>query len=376
MRLISASSLQRIAECPASAVLPGVNLPSSTFATDGTAIHAYVRNKLHGVACLVAPEIADKCAAIDMTPILELIGDSEFHTELAICYNVFSEEARFIGSDIGRSYPTPERGEVFGTGDLYVNKISSGVVLDFKTGFYRVTDVARNWQMRLGALSFAQAAGLRTIEMVIAYLSEDGTSWTFDRCTATGMDLDHWAEELRHIYERVEAASAAYDSGREALDVSPSEDNCRYCPCVVSCPVKTQLVKTMVTELKPLELAELSPTQLGECWSQIQAWKKVLENMEEGLCDIAAQSPIPLPSGKVLKVVQTPRESVKGDIAYRVLSEAFGPERAMQVCKLHATKEAFKTLGPDGKKALDLVRSKGGINTSFSNSVKEVKNGR
>lgn len=377
MRRLSASSLGRVVQCPASASLPAVIEQVGDKALRGTGIHRYLQvaaTQGRKAALSSTPkEYHAECKAIDVEWILTRVT-VESQTELAFRYNVFTGEARCLGT-LDRDYPRTERGDLFATVDLVQNMHPTVRAVDYKTG-KRVTPCRDNWQMRLAALVVSRAFGRDAVDLRLAYLREDG-GWDFDDYSADAMDMDAWASDLKATYLAAEKAAEAVEAGR-APDVHPSEEACRYCPCWQSCPAKNAQIVTLRRDLATLtpetfaaQLATVDAAEAGKAWTAIQALEKFVEAGKAALVERAGNEPLPLPSGKVLRVVEQEREYLDGKIAFATVRDLYGVEKAIEACPATASKTTLKALGKEQANALDEIRASGGSIVKTYRNAKE-----
>lgn len=368
MSRTSGSQLDRVMACAASAALPGAFDAAGWMAVRGTDIHRFIhstRSRGREVALFEAPlKLRDFCAAIDVGALDEFISPMAVG-EPAFVFNALAGATAFLGCDIDRKYPAMQPGDFPYSSD-YVDDGDDGViVLDIKTGRLPVPHPRDNWQFRLGGVGCARWAGQDEARLVKAHLDENA-EWHFESYDATALDLDAWAEELHGQALRIEAAGAAVAAGRQP-DVWPSEDACRYCPCVAACPDKQALVRLLPTELRALSEATadnaLTLEQLGAAWPVIQKMKALVEHIEAGLKDVARETPLPLPNGRRLIIVPEQREYIVDAVALKVLAEQFGEEAVARAVKQTVSKTSLKAgLGrDDAEHAVEAIRAAGGI---------------
>lgn len=376
MRRLTASQLQRIVGCPASAVLPAVIEQVGDKALRGTGIHRYlqvVATQGKKAALSSTPKgYHAECNAIDVDWIVSR-GDVESQTELAFRYNVFSGTARCLGT-LDRDYPDPERGDLFVTVDL-VQYFGAVRVVDYKTG-QRVTACGENWQMKLAALAATGAFGRDATDMRLAYLEPDG-SWDFDDAHADTIDLDGWAADLKATYLEVETAATILERGG-VPDVRPTEDGCRWCPCWQSCPAKTAQIVALRSELATItptsfaaRLATVEAPEAGKAWTTLKLLERFVEAGKAALVERAGVEPLPLPSGNVLRVVEQEREYLDGYVAFDVIEKVCGRQKAIEACPVTASKSTLKVLGKDQDRVLKAIRAAGGVTVKTYRNPKE-----
>lgn len=378
MSRLTGSQLQRVIACPASAALPGSFGEVGYSARRGSAVHKYIytaRKRGREVALFECPvELRDFCAAIDLDALKHYLTQFAIG-EAAYRYNALDNETVYLGEDIERNYPRPTVGDFFYSCDFFDEQDDEVVALDVKTGRHPVPPPSENWQMRLGGVGGSRLACIDRARLVVAYLSDEA-EWRFVEYDANCIDLDAWAEELRVSVDRVEAARAAVLAGRTP-DVSPTDEGCRYCPCVKSCPSTTGLVRQLPGTIETLSqsMREMSVEQLGAGWPVYQRMKQLVEAIGEEYAAILRQEPLPLPNGKRLVMAEQTREYIKGEVALPVLVEHFGADVAQRATKASITKESLKAaVGRDQfERALMLVRDAGGVDVKASFTPREEK---
>lgn len=395
-RLLTASSLQRIAVCAASAVLPKVDSVNER-AERGQAIHVFLENVLGlGPAeaiALVPEEHRPACAAIDLEALP--LDAAQWAAEVAYAFDVATGRAREIGRSIGRDYGSVGADEIVGTADVVgifgkarlprsdiMHSADRVFILDYKTGRTEVTRASRNWQLRYLALAASRAYGASFARVGLIHIHDDGTV-LYDTAALDAFELDAVAEDLGAVHRRVKAAAAELAAGRPPA--ATTGDHCRWCPCLAYCPAQTALVRTVAGEVdEGRELTPaLTPETAARAWERVKSIKAAVKRAESALHTWAAGHPIALPSGLVLGPVETTREGVDGAIARAVLSELHGWEVADKACDWSTSKAAVERAlrgiaAVTGGKithlkaaALYAIRAAGGITTTTTTSVRE-----
>lgn len=211
MSALSASSLWRVAACPASVVLPQVRKAYAD-AEAGTRAHA----------------------ALEATP-----PPGSF-PEVAYAYDVLTERAREVGRSIGRNYGELADSEIPGTADLVTVQPDHVLVEDWKSGIgYRVSPPASNLQLMHNGMCAALVQGKPRAIVQIVYLKSGevlDAEWDI-------FDFPAIKARLRDIWTRVQQARAAWAEGPKALVatdlIADGEWQCWRCPAVKACPLKT-----------------------------------------------------------------------------------------------------------------------------------------
>ena len=316
----SASGLQRVLECTASVVLPGVHT-SGIHAERGTAIAAFIRRAMVGgvdAALKLVPvdEWRETCRTLDWR---KLCGDlSDVRGEMAYALDVSAGTARELGSNLGRKYPATGPSEIVGTCDIEGMRIDGvPVVADVKTGL-SVTPCEENAQIKYFALVTMLRTGAPEVEGRILYLREDGDVLV-DPHTFTAFDLESFRDELGEMLARVRHAEERSARG-ETLTVYGGE-HCKYCPAMQACPRFTALARAMVTDLPAVKtrLAMMPPEEQGRAWVLANDIEKLLEDVQTSLKEIAREHPIPLPNGQVVKETRSTATSFDRETALAML---------------------------------------------------------
>jgi hypothetical protein len=365
MKRLSASSVPLAMKCHASHALPQVNTTNGA-SKRGTYLHQYIADALtigHKRALERLPEeYREECSeGFDLDVLRGISPNAEIKPELAIGWNLDTDQGRIIGSMLDRHYDAQE-GELCGTADLFIRQGDRLSIIDWKSG------VSYDWwQLQTLAVLAYKATGVSDITMTIVRLGEKPMHRDCDL-----LDLDGWAEEIKHVAAQIINAFIQIQAG-QAPNVSAGEW-CQYCPALRACP-RTALVRYVSTDLEPYKDTQgLTLDQVGKAWAFIQNAKQAIAVIEEDIKAIAKQELIPLPDGKVLKMVEQQRQYLDGAITEKVLRESFGPEIAAKVCKPSATfTELNKTLKKDAERAIDMIRAAGGVEIKTSMTAKELK---
>ena len=329
----TASSLERALACPASLVLPQVHT-TSEYAKRGTEIARFIRLVIGGASVEAAAETVGDlewratCLALDWK---KLAGDlSEVQGEMAYALDVETDDARRLGSNLGRHYPPTSATEFCGTSDIEGERIDGiPVVVDVKSG-QPVTLAAHNPQIRFFALVKHLLTGAPEVEGRIAYVGEDGSVWS-DCHTFSAFDLESFGDELRALPARI---AAARDAAATSVPTVSTGDHCRYCPAKPACPAYVALARTMVTDIDAarVHLPVMTPEEQGRAWAKAKAVESMLETVLDALKAMAKQAPFPLENGQTVKMVTQKRRAFVQANALRLL-EAKGatPEEIAEV---------------------------------------------
>lgn len=312
--LLTASALERVLACPASAALPAI-YSSGEDAERGRQIGAYVRAVLGGVAVdkallPVAPQWRETCKSLQWQ---KLVGDlHEVRGEMAYGIHPDTMEVRELGSNLGRNYPKIPDGWIAGTNDIEGARALDDVpvAIDIKSG-QEVTAAEENPQVRFHALARHLMTGAPEAEGRIAYVREDGRVF-LDAHLFDAFDLQAYADELADGRERVHRAIERFAAG-EPLSVS-SGSWCKYCPAMAACPRYTALARSALPTLQELvqggdveavkaRFAVMPQEEQARAWRIVVEIGRLHEMMDTALRALAKQRRIPLGDGKVLREI-------------------------------------------------------------------------
>jgi RecB family exonuclease len=380
---LSASQLQRVAVCPASAVLPRVDSVNAA-AARGTALHSYLEavpvvGRDEALAS-VPDEYRAACEALDLEALP--VCAVRYAAEVAFALDPRTGAARELGRSMGRDYSGAKGHEIVGTADV-VGLSEDGstlAVLDYKTG--RGADLAkaeRNWQLRFLALAGCRTYGATSAHVALVHVHENGTAH-YDSAVFDAFDLAVIAHDLARLANRVAFAERSVRAGEPPL--ATTGEHCKWCPCLPYCPAQTALVRTVAGEIDEWD-RPVTPADAARAYERVKALKAALARVERNLYTYAAGTPIPLPNGLVLGQVETTREEVDGEIARRVLAELHGQDVADRACEWSTSKAAIeRALRPVAasteqkithlkKSALAAIAAAGGITRNTTTSVRE-----
>lgn len=385
--MITASSLERISACPPSYVLPQAR-SSNAHAERGTAIHAFLAaaGRDREAALEACPEdVRPLCEAIDLATVpVHLLA------EAAYAFDPATGAARFLGADIGRDYRRAgvRPSEMAGSADVVgVNaEARVGFVGDYKSGFGDVAPAARNAQLRFLALCVARVHDMDEVRVEVIRIRPDGRPWR-DRATLDLLELAQVAAELARLPGRVAAAAESLVTGGR-VDVTEGQW-CRYCPAFSACPAKAKLA-VQVAEGRVLAESDamlpLTPERAGAAWSRIREAEIFLAHVKRAVlaCLDENEGRLPLPGGRALVKRTAPgNEKIDGPTVFAALAELHGVEVARAAVDMEATKAGLRNalrpvstkhgeLGRNEKRALELIRERGGASRATRTVVEEV----
>lgn len=274
----SASSLERLEACPASESLPHAPY-SGEAAEQGTENHHVIEEIINAGG--VPEKLADLFA-----------GSEQVHTEIAYVVDVVARTSRRLGKLAhARDYGKIGASEVAMTLDVEILHADRVTVIDWKSRS-RVTPAERNLQILAQMCAVESHYGLSGSAGLV-YLDN------MERDMAPFSLLDSGARwsRLARIVER--AGNGTPSAG----------SHCRYCPALLSCPTQ----KAALTTFMGSDLADDLPVErLGEIWVELQSLEAKAEQVRKAIQLRARREPVPLPSGKVLRLVESSRSSLDG----------------------------------------------------------------
>lgn len=348
----TASAIERAIECPSSCVLPQVH-ETTDDAARGTSIHAFVRNVLAGIdrtkalAAVEDPKWRATCGAIDFRKIGSDLSDMK--AEASYAYDVGDRSVRLLGYNIGRRYGGLRPMEIAGTNDAEGLRIDGiPTVIDVKTG-QPVTVCRENPQMMFHSLCRMAATGAQEIDARILYVREDGHVRT-DSHVFDVFELESFADELDVLLGQIGRARIALQSGTLTVN---SGDHCRYCPALQACPAYTALARSMVPDLEAVQsrIAALSPADAGKAWALLEQVGTLYDTVKDALKVYAAQTPIVLPNGKIVREVSYEREDLNRSSALALLRAKGATDAEIQALyQAHEIKQ-IRTTGTAKKPA-------------------------
>jgi hypothetical protein len=134
-------------------------------------------------------------------------------------------------------------------------------------------------------------------------------------------------------------------------------DWCQRCTSFRLCEAQSGLLGGIV----PLEAGELTTATMGKAWETIANWERAIEKAKEIIKARAQTEAIPLPSGKVLTVVEQARESIDAVRAAELIP-GMGARIKMSLAKSDVSQDELIQL-----------RRGGATSTKLINVVREIK---
>lgn len=282
-RWASASGLERIFQCPASAVLPH-SQDTSIAAKSGQDDHAALE-----VACGHEPPEFIRMPKGESVSSVELRVPRNSLSEQAYGYDVVADVVFGWGRlESERAYPETPYSVVTGTADVVgVDELDGKRVVrivDWKTGSSE--HLSDSMQLRTLAFMAARFHGAEIAQTRITYVRGGVVShvpsrtWSAAELAATGV-------LLRKKYDEVNKLGWKKDEiGLGHVKRGPG---CHFCPSVVSCPYFQQLFKG--------QLGQLQTGDMREFYFNKEALRTALDRMTDGLKIAASSGPIDLGEG-------------------------------------------------------------------------------
>lgn len=277
---VTASAMERVIECPASAVLPQTQ-SSSKYSVRGNSVHKEMEELCLG--------LKDKTSFGATREAMQLPDDNT--PELCFSFDCVSGEAKEVGRIRNRDYPMAPFSTIYGTADLvgsgYVNTVTSVDIIDWKTNFEMPSP--RSWQMRTLAFMAARARGLKYARTRITHIRDEivhseWALWTED-------DFNDTEIRLKRLYDTVNKLGWKEGIGLEDIKFGP---HCHFCPAYLSCPYPRSLLAahgTMGT------IGSVTPVDASNAYATWQAIRTLEGRLEEAVKGYASREPIHIGNG-------------------------------------------------------------------------------
>lgn len=366
---LSASNLDRVMACPASAILPQWKKPVGSGAQRGTIIHAYMEDVVRagrGTALdNVHPEFRDECAGIDVSHLQGWAPHVEEAFALTLRHD--GSSARSLSGVLqapGSRYPdlADDALEIPGRLDLFDEER----IDDYKTGH---GTTSHYWQMRFAQLAVWHVYGWTPPARTL-HLQPDGT-W-LPRVVAAPLNTARGEDKaiawLMHAtLERVERYRREHRAP-DKEDIKPGE-HCKYCPAKQTCPAYTNLIQVAAGVGPDGVLREVWEKNKADAWDMAQQMKDAAAQLEEDLKALAVLDEIKLNNGKVLRQVMKEGNEYFTNVDQVVaqVAQVEGVTGAPAIIKRSLTKTAIKEL-------LDanLGKDAGKVNTSLLQKLRDM----
>lgn len=288
---VTASAIERVVECPASAVLPQTQ-STSIWATSGKNVHSDIEDIVSGRKETTSAGLTKSHLALP----------DEALPEVAFSYDVVTGEAKELGYVGSREYPPVSFSTIVGTADVVgVGAFAVGDtgtarqhisvdIVDWKTNYE--PPPPDSWQMRVLAFMAARARGRSCARTRITHIRG-------------GISHSHWKIWLEPDFEETEKIlRKTYDSVNKlgwkkdkiALGDVRHGPHCHWCPAYLSCPYPRALLRNNVdTESSAL----LTNFDAANAYSKWQAIRTLSGRLEDALKAYASQKPIDLGNGNL-----------------------------------------------------------------------------
>lgn len=311
MRLITASQLERVRACPASASLPAAFEPESKHAVRGTAIHAYFENYKHGkevALSKVAPEFREECAAIDMRGLDLASYSAEQGFALLLTMGATPRQLPSTHDRAVRYAECRSEDDIAGCADLLGLTDDSVVALDIKTGWGWLPDPSKSLQLGFFAVAAARFYDKRKARVGWIIARDDKPYVVTEELDA--LALSEIEDELRDIHRRALEASKQTNP-----DVTIGA-HCKYCPALRRCPAHTGVM--------PVEQQLITPD--AATLDYIEALERRAKMARDSIKMLASQEPIKLSNDLVYGPrVMTRTNKATGEVTEFEKFEAYKP---------------------------------------------------
>lgn len=378
--LVTASQLDRIARCPASAALPQIHVVDEDAKAPerGIAVHSYLER--YSILLQTADQASARtaalaevdeqwrgvCADID----LELLRDLSLLTaEPAVAYNWRDGTARRLYPAERRAYDVDEACEIPMTSDVVGIDERAGVVHvgDYKGPHAWLPQPDGSYQLVTAALAWSRLYRVRAARVEYVRILDDGrpVRWS-SHIDAIGLATA--AIRVRDLMESLGPLRASVLAG-VVPDVTAGRW-CRYCPSSQHCPSTTALVRAALSSA-PLDLREpLTPATAKLARERLEAWKLGIKPLEAALHAYAKLNPIPVGADEDGaerwwgELERPGNDRLDGAIVHRVLTEIYDGAAANGAVTMEATKKAIT----------DVVRAKLEPGDKITHAVERVIN--
>lgn len=281
--------------------------------------------------------------------------------EVPVAYEVETGRARVMRpARFHRDYSDRRPGELTGTLDLVGVRHNEAALWDWKSGLWKARDDA-SWQLQFGGLAVSRILGASAIDVALLYVDEEGIR--MDGAHLGAFELATAAAGLRRLWRGLHAGPSAPIPGAWCTK--------HYCSLLGLCA-------TTSAALAGVRDATIATAEdAARVWAMLPVAEAALKAARAQVMAMASRSPIPLPNGKRLAVVQTERETVDltAPGAVDVLRDALG-ERAQGAIDLSTSKAAIERAA-GGKKAarpaLEALRDVGAFKVSTYNRLSEIE---
>ena len=426
------SKIHRVWKCPASAVLPQLDVSDAKWEparAKGKGVHRFLE-RVKAIGRTEALAEAPK----EILPLLEALDLDDLPVglacEVAFAWNWKTSTARELGR--GDALPRTADGavdydalgvdwscEVPCTLDVVGVAWKQGIqhdpvhgpvtdrrgyVGDYKSGHAKYPAPDMFGQTLLGACCVRSVFGCDDVVVELIHIHDNGGHHKARR-TVTDWDLDVFERELAQAMKLVTAGQ--FSSPHVGVLIDPVEGPwCDFCPAYRACPAKVALVRSIPDRLIELGVRPgmlpnkngveqpalvLTPGMLtvrnaADAWMALEAIEAVIAHAKEEICGIGAFEEIPLPDGRVIGRLVTERRGLNGKIAAEVLEKRYGREERDKRVEISVTMTALRQAVVSNikqgekiekkdktgvyDKLLDEIDRLGGIEVSVTDAVK------
>lgn len=326
---MSASKLETMLACPASAVLPWIET-TTQFAEDGTAKHDYCANPTPEQLELARPEIRDECVALHEGIASTIHG---MKAEAAYVVDVETFAVRFIGYNQHRRYGQLSSSEIGVTVDFVHPR---GAFLELKTGHDDVTALEQNPQCWLEAFAFASHGKHSQVDAVLWHKKPDKKPF-IQAATWTLFDLLDKLEIIREGRRAALAELSKYLAG-QPLGYRPGDKQCQYCAAYLNCGAQMSLVKDALAIQGEYELNAENAWRAADQVALVESWVKKAKSQ---MVEFALRSPIVWPDGTTFGPHTKTEKSVDANKLWAVL-EPYGLDVAKVGVEFEASQASIK----------------------------------
>lgn len=383
MLLDSASSLNRVRTCPASAsgVFPQVRGETTPQMQRGTDVHKCLEiAQREGRAAAV--EYAAKCSP-DVSDILHNIDwdvltiGHGWRPEQGWKWSWKSGKGELIDV-VNRKYTGIAEDEFYGTADRV--KIEDGCVYvdDYKVGGVAIdiftAPAKTNLQLRAAALAVCRASGLYSARVRLVFIGTTGRVW-FDEDRLERMDLDAVEEELKSLAANVARARDDFAAGR--VPATTPSSYCQFCPSLRTCPTQGKAVASLLA--LPAG-AVLTAENLPLAYDKVRMAKKLLADLENAIKMAAAAEPFQTSSGSWYGQVTREEDEIDTNLALQVLPEELKEVACEKTITKASLERAIRQCGTTNMAAskrhiLKILKESGAIKQRSYTAVREYKPG-
>jgi hypothetical protein len=350
---VSASTLDRVARCEASAALPQIvdaneDNKSQDGRDKGGAAHSFLER---------VPEVGRDAALLEVDAkwrgfcesinLAKLSDHLKLSREVTLVYNWMVDTARIGEPDESGRVQINRDCELVARTDLLGYDADRRCVYigDYKTGSSWLPSPDASYQLGLAAVAASRVFKARTASVEYIRIRDDGSIRRFD-ADLDLFGLDGAAEKIAVIMRRTRELRARIVDGFVPNVVEGQW--CKYCPARQHCPAKTALIRTVLHDPQPIPYVQpLTPEIALTAYVQLKRAKDALKQIETVLYAYAKTTPIPLgeeEDGSLRFFGELTREGndvLDGAIAHAVLAERFGGEIANGAVTMETSKKAI-----------------------------------